>query len=293
MTAKSRHAGYIALVGRTNVGKSTFLNALMERKIAIVSDKPQTTRKRILGIKTTPHGQLIFFDCPGIHKPFFKMNEKMMADVHEALRDADLILYFVDMDGTFEDKFILEMLSKLKKSVLLVINKIDRHGKNRILEKIEFYRTLFPWKEIVPISARHGDNLDLLEELLYRHLPEADNYFDEDKVTDQSETYYLAELIREKTLEMVHDELPFTSNVKVEEITDRGELVFVRAEIWVENHSQKKIIIGRRGSLLKQIGCNARQALEEYFAKKVFLELFVKIVPGWRNSPLIIKDIFN
>lgn len=287
---KARHSGYVALLGRTNVGKSTFLNALLEAKVAIVSDKPQTTRKKILGIKTTDRGQVIFFDCPGIHKPHYKLNELMMKEVNEALHDADLILYFIDIGDAKQDEFIFSQLQRAGKPVFLVINKIDKLNKARILEKIQSYRDMFPWKEIVPISALKGDNLELIEDLIFSYLPEGENFYPAEETTLQTEHFFLGELIREKVLGLVEDELPFTTTLKVEEVKDRGEVVYVRAEIFVETRAQKKIIVGKQGNLIKQIGTQARASLEEYFAKKVFLELFVKIVPGWRNSPLIIRE---
>jgi len=298
--SEPRRSGYVALVGRTNVGKSTFLNALLEAKVAIVSDKPQTTRRKILGIKTTERGQAVFFDCPGIHKPHFKLNELMMKEVRDALDDADLILYFIDVGDTHPDEFIYSLLREAAsarggatgKSVFLVINKIDKLKKERVLEKIQETKDAFPWKEIVPISALRGDNLDLAEELIFRYLPPGEDFFPAEETTQQSQSYYIGELIREKVLNFVEDELPFTTTLKVEEIKDRGEVVYVRADIYVETLAQKKIVIGKQGGLIKRIGTEARGALEEYFSKKVFLDLFVKIVAGWRNSPQVIREIF-
>ena len=290
---KNRHSGYVALLGRTNVGKSTFLNALMQAKVAIVSNKPQTTRKRILGIKTSDRGQIIFFDCPGIHKPHFKLNELMMKDVNDALHDADLILYFIDMAYPKEDDFVISLLGKAGKKVFLVINKIDKLNKGKVLEIIQHDKDLFPWQEIVPISAIRGDNLKLIEELIFDYLPEGENFYPADETTVQSEKFFIGELIREKMLNWVEDELPFTTSIKIEEIKDRGEVVYVRAEIYVESRAQKKIVIGKNGNMIKQIGLQARLSLEEYFGKKVFLDLFVKIVPGWRNSNQVIQDILQ
>ena len=290
---KTRHSGYVALLGRTNVGKSTFLNALMQTKVAIVSDKPQTTRKKILGIKTTDRGQIIFFDCPGIHKPHFKLNELMMKEVNDALHDADLILYFIDIGDAKQDEFIFSQLQQAGKPVFLVINKIDKLNKAKILEKIQNYKDVFPWKEIVPISALKGDNLELVEDLIFAYLPEGENFYPAEEFTLQSENFFLGELIREKVLNFVEDELPFTTTLKIEEIKDRGEVVYLRAEIFVETRAQKKIIIGKQGNLIKQIGSQARLTLETYFAKKVFLDLYVKIVPGWRNSPQIIREMLE
>jgi GTP-binding protein Era len=290
---EARRSGYVALLGRTNVGKSTFLNALMQAKVAIVSDKPQTTRKKILGIKTTDRGQIIFFDCPGIHRPHFRLNELMMKEVRDALYDADLILYFIDIGDPQQDEFIFSLLQQAGKSAFLVINKIDKLNKARILEKIQGYRDAYPWKEIVPISALKGDNLELIEELIFQHLPAGEDFYPAAETTLQTEIFFVGELIREKVLNWVEDELPFTTTLKVEEIKDRGEVVYVRAEIYVESPGQKKIIIGKKGNLIKQIGSQGREALEEYFGKKVFLDLHVKIVPGWRNSAQVIHEIFD
>jgi GTP-binding protein Era len=322
---RARRSGYVALVGRTNVGKSTFLNSLLDAKVAIVSDKPQTTRRRILGIKTTDRGQAVFFDCPGVHKPHFKLNELMMKEVRNALHDADLILYFIDVGDSRQDEFILSLLREATskrdgavpserdgavpserdgavpserdetaaKDVFLVINKIDRLKRALVLEKIAAHKDAFPWKEIVPISALRGDNLDHIEELIFASLPEGEDLFPAEETTRQSQAYYVGELIREKVLDCVEDELPFTTTLRIEEIKDRGEVVYVRAEVYVETQAQKKIVIGKRGGLIKRIGTEARKALEEYFSKKVFLDLFVKIAAGWRNSPEIIREIFD
>lgn len=283
----------MALLGRTNVGKSTFINALLKTKVAIVSDKPQTTRKRILAIKTGERGQIVFFDCPGIHKPHFKLNELMMKAVNDALADADLILYFIDLAFPKQDDFVISLLEKAGKKVFLVINKIDKLNKGKVLEQIQHEKDLFPWQEIVPISAIRGDNLDLIEELIFDYLPEGENFFPEDEYTQQSENFFIGELIREKMLFWIDDELPFSTTIKVTEIKDRGTVVLVRAEIYVESSSQKKIIIGKSGKMIKQIGQTSRQTLEEYYEKKVFLDLFVKIVPGWRNSNQVIQEILR
>ncbi len=288
-----RHSGYVALIGRTNVGKSTFLNAIMKTKVAIVSDKPQTTRKRILGIKTNERGQMIFFDSPGVHKPHFKLNERMMKEVEDALMESDLILYFIDIDDDREDEFLLSMIRRSGKPVFLIINKIDKYSKARALESIRFFKDIYDWKEIVPVSAKTGDNIDVVENLIYDNLPAGDDFFPAEQWTSQSENYYVAELIRENLLHWIRDELPFITGVKIEEIKDRGETVYIRAEIYVETHSQKKIIIGSKGGMIKQVGLETRRELENYFAKKVYIDLFVKIVPDWRNSSQVIAEILG
>lgn len=292
-STNKKHSGYVALMGRTNVGKSTFLNTIMDTKISIVSDKPQTTRRQILGIKTTQKGQIIFFDSPGIHKPYFKLNEKMMKDVHNSLLDTDIILYFVTIDDRNRDDFTIGIIERLKKATFLIINKIDKYSKARVLNRIDFYKEIFDWDEIVPISALTGENVDHLENLIFQYLPENDYFYPPDSFTQQSERFYVAELIREKLLNFTRNELPFTTTVKVQEISEREKIFYVRAEIFVESHSQKKIVVGKKGTLVKQIGEQARADLEDYFDKKVFLDLFVKVVPNWRNSSQVLKDIFD
>jgi len=286
-------SGYVALIGRTNVGKSTFLNSILNFKVSIVSNKPQTTRKQILGIKTTKKGQIIFFDSPGIHKPHFKLNERMMKDVYNSLQDADIILYLIEINDKREDEFVLSMLNDIKKPVFLLINKIDKFSKGKALERIDYFKDKYKWSEIIPISALRGDNLELVEELIYKYLPEGPLFYDEEEFTLQSEKFYISEMIREKLLLLTREELPFTTTVKVEEIKDKGKLFYIRADIFVETKSQKKIIVGHQGKLIKEIGKKSREELEEYFDKKVFLELYVKVVPNWRNSANILKDIFN
>ncbi len=288
---KKKHSGYVALIGRTNVGKSTFLNCIMQTKVAIVSDKPQTTRKQILGIKTTKQGQIIFFDSPGIHKPYFKLNEKMMKDVHASLLDADLVLYFIEIDDQQEDEFAISMFEHAGKPVFLVINKIDKYSKAKVLAKIDRFKDAFAWSEIVPLSALKGINVDLIEDLIYKYLPENDYFYPDEEYTLQTEKFYISELIREKLLINSKAELPFTTTVKLEEITDKKDIVYIRAEIYVESLSQKRILVGKKGNFVKHIGELARKELEEYFDKKVYLDLFIRIVPNWRNSPHILSQM--
>lgn len=290
---KNKNSGYVALIGRTNAGKSTFLNSILETKVSIVSDKPQTTRRQILGIHTTSKGQIVFFDSPGIHKPEYRLNQKMMKDVHNSLMDADLILYFIDISARVDDSFIISLLEK-RDNVFLVINKIDKLAKEKALVKMNKMKDMYPWKEIVPISALKATNLDLLEDLIYRYLPESDiQFYDENESTVQSEQFYISELIREKLLNQTRDELPFTTIVKTDEIKDRGEVIYIRSTIFVDRHSQRKIIIGKKGTMIKKIGESARAEIEDYFEKKVFLDLFVKVAPNWRNSQFILQDIFD
>jgi len=286
-----KHSGYVALIGRTNVGKSTFLNAILETKVSIVSNKPQTTRKQIRGIKTTENGQIIFFDSPGIHKPYFKLNERMMKDVHASLVDADLVLYFMEMDDQREDDFAISMFENAGKPIFLLINKIDKYNKAKALEKINRFKDAYQWSEIVPLSALRGVNVDLIEELIYKYLPENENFYPEEEWTLQTERFYVSEIIREKVLVSAEAELPFTTTVKVEEITDKEKVMFIRAEIYVETRSQKKILVGKHGNFVKHVGETARKDLEDYFEKQVYLDLFIKVVPNWRNSPHILSQL--
>lgn len=291
MKKEKKHSGYVALIGRTNVGKSTFLNYLMEMKVSIVSNKPQTTRKQILGIKTTKKGQIIFFDSPGIHKPYFKLNEKMMKDVHNSLLDADIILYFIEIDDKKEDEFAISLFHDLNKNVFLIINKIDRCNKAVVLERINHFKDVYQWSEIVPVSALKGNNMDLIEDLIYKYLPENDHLYPDEEYTLQTEKFYVAEIVREKILHTTRAELPFTTTVKVEEINKKKNINYVRAEIYVETRSQKKILIGKKGNFIKNIGELARKDLEDYFDKKVYLDLFIKVVPDWRNSVQVLNEI--
>jgi len=283
----------VALIGRTNAGKSTFLNSIMDTKISIVSDKPQTTRRQILGIHTTARGQIVFFDSPGVHKPEYRLNQKMMKDVYNSLTDADLILYFVDINDRDEDNFIISLLDG-KENVFLIINKIDKFAKEKALTKIDSMKNIYPWKEIVPISALKKLNIDVLENLIYDNLPKSDiQFYDDEEYTLQSEKFYISELIREKLLIQTRDELPFTTFVKADEIEKRSNIIYIRSTIYVDKPSQKKIIVGKKGQMIKKIGEDSRKEIEEYFEMKVFLDLYVKIVPNWRNSPFILQDMFE
>jgi len=284
----------VALVGRTNAGKSTFLNTLMESKISIVSEKPQTTRRRILGIRTTPMGQAIFFDSPGIHVPRSRLNERMMKDVHAALADTDLILHFMDLSQCREDPFVFDMLRATRKPLILVLSKADLVGRLSILPLISKLKDQCPWEEIVPISSVRNENIELLEGLIFKHLPPGIPIFPEEEVTSQTERFYLGELIREQILNLTRDELPFTTSVRVEEMADHGATRYIRAQIYVEHQNQRRILIGRQGQLLKTIGTGARQEMEAYYGgRKVFLELFIKVVPDWRNSEFLLGDVLD
>ena len=289
--------GYIALVGRPNTGKSTLINALLGQKVAIVSDKPQTTRISILGIKTTDQGQMIFVDNPGIHKPLHTLNKRMMNFVYSALETSDVVCLLIDATEKFGhgDEFVLETLRKVKTPVFLLINKVDAVRKDRVLPIIDHYKDLFPFREIVPISALTGINLDVLERLITAALPEAPKLYSDEEITDQSERFLFAEIIREKVLKYVSEELPFVTAVYIESIEKKDQqdwkkpgetrpLTYIRASIFVEKDNHRKIIIGRHGSLIKQIGIEARQEIVEYIGHKVYLDLQVRVRENWRDS---------
>ncbi|HEK86665.1 MAG: GTPase Era [Candidatus Saccharicenans sp.] len=307
------HTGFVALVGRPNVGKSTLLNSLLGQKIAIVSSKPQTTRVSIQGIKTTDRGQIIFIDNPGIHKPLHLMNRRMMNYVHSSLETADLILLLIDASLKYGhgDEYVLGMLKNISTPVFLLINKIDLVRKDLVLPLIELYRNLYPFKEIIPISALKGDNLDVLEDLIYGYLPQAPRLYSEEEITDQSEKFWLSEIIREKVLEQVEEELPYTTAVVIQsiekierktakegsqekgqpKIPDKKLLYHIKADILVEKENHKGIIIGRRGSMIKTIGSKARKEMEQTLNSQVFLELSVKIKEKWRDSEEILDQL--
>ncbi|MCX6568108.1 MAG: GTPase Era [Candidatus Aminicenantes bacterium] len=289
--------GYVALVGRPNTGKSTLLNALLGQKLAIVSDKPQTTRISILGIKTTDKGQTVFIDNPGIHKPLHSLNKRMMNFVYSSLETSDVVCLLIDATEKFGhgDEFVLETLRKVKTPVFLLINKVDIVRKDKVLPIIAHYNDLFPFREIIPISALKGINLDLLEGLLTAALPEAEKLYSDEEISDQSERFLFAEIVREKILKYVTEELPFVTAVYIETIEKKeqadwkkpGEtrpVTLIRALIFVEKDNHRKIVIGRHGSLIKQVGIEARREIEEYVGHKVYLELQIKVRERWRDS---------
>ena len=287
-------SGFIAVIGRPNVVKSTLINQLIGQKIAIMSDKPQTTRSRILGVLTQPDAQLVLLDTPGVHKPFSKLGEYMSRSVTNTLREVDAILFVVDATerpGPGE-RYIMERLAQTKKPVVLVLNKIDLLEREALLPLIDVYRKAYDFAGVVPISAKEKENLDALLEETKKYLPEGPEYYPEDMVTDQPERLIAAELIREKALSLTRDEVPHAIAVDVDEMTTRpkGD-VYVRATIYVERESQKGIVIGNRGAMLKEIGQLARRDIETMLGGKVYLDLWVKVRKDWRNRDAILKSL--
>ena len=341
-------AGYVALIGRPNAGKSTLLNKILGQKIAITSDKPQTTRLSILGIHTTPRGQIVFIDNPGLHKPLHKLNKRMMNFVSASIETADIVCLIIDATQKFGhgDEFALEFLKTVRKPVFLLLNKSDVVRKENLLLLIDRYRGLREFKEFIPLSALRGTNVDVLEKLLFDNLPPAENLYGDDDVSDQSERFLFAEIIREKILARVEAELPWATAVYIDRIDRdrrlsnreaaedfddkgpdeeaesgteegagkgreiavpgvtagpnmqrRGEkpkmsreerrarpLVYIKASIFVERPNQRKIIVGRQGKIVKEIGIEARREIEDILEAKVFLDLQVKVRPQWRDA---------
>ena len=284
--------GYVALIGRPNVGKSTLLNKILGQKVAIISDKPQTTRTSIIGIKTTDKGQIIFVDNPGIHRPLHRLNKRMMNFVYSALETSDLMCLLIDATLRFGhgDQFVIDTLKKVSTPIFLLINKVDIIKKEKILLLIDKYKDLLEFKEIIPISALKGTNVDVLEDNIYNHLPEAEKLYGDDEISDQSLQFLLSEIIREKLLSRVRQELPFVTAVLIDRIEERGEAKkYIEARIFVEKDTHRRIIIGKQGSLIKTIGTEARKEMEDILEAKVYLDLHVKVKENWRDSP----DVLN
>lgn len=289
------YAGFAAMVGRPNVGKSTLTNSLIGEKIAIMSDRPQTTRNKIMCIMNTDNAQIMFLDTPGIHKPHHKLGEYMVRTAEGTLKEVDVILFVVDATekrGAGED-YILELLRKVKTPVILVVNKIDKlPDKQKLFKIMDDYSRLYKFAAVVPVSALNDSEFPGLVQEITKHLPEGPAYFPEDMITDQPERVIAGEMIREKVLRLTRDEIPHSIAVEVDEFKERSdENVYIRATIYVERESQKGIVIGAKGSLLKKIGQQARADIENLLYCKVFLDLWVKVKPDWRNKDKVLKQL--
>jgi GTP-binding protein Era len=288
-------SGFVSIIGRPNVGKSTLLNFLLGEKIAIISPKPQTTRNRILGIKNLDDGQIIFLDTPGIHRSPSKLNQSMVRIALATLREVDVICFLIEADLPHheENNLILENLEKVRQPVLLVINKIDLIPKGNLLPIMEHYSRLRPFEQIIPLSALFGDGVDVLVGELLKILPEGPKLFPEDMVTDLPERFLVGELIREKVFQLTREEIPYAAAVTVEDFKEREEknLMVIRATIQVERESQKGILIGEKGRMLKEIGRLAREEIEPLLGARVFLELWVKVEKNWRDDPVALRRL--
>ena len=293
MPSPAAKSGFVALVGRPNSGKSTLLNALVGAKVSIVTSVPQTTRNRILGIVHRPDGQVIFMDTPGIHKPLSRLNEQMMNFVRQALEERDLAVLIVDAAARFGkgDEFALQLLKQYGPKTILALNKIDIIKKPQLLPLMDRYAKLHDFEEIFPISALRGEGLaDLMEAVLAR-LPEGPQYFPPDVYTDQPERFLAAEIVREKVIAHTQQELPYATAVLIEQFEESETLTRIHATILVERESQRPIILGSGGQRIKQIGTEARVELEKLLPPKVFLELFVKVEPHWRDNRGIVGEL--
>ena len=290
----STHSGYVALIGRPNAGKSTLLNRLVGQKIAAVSDKPQTTRFRIQGVITKPEGQIVFVDTPGVHQPGYELNRRMMASVQEALLGVDLVCLIRDASVSTGngDRFVLDLVKRSEKPALLLLNKIDKlEDKSALLPLIDWYRNEHQWREIIPVSALKDEMTDVLIDSALRHLPEGEPIFSEDELTDQSLRVLVAEIVREKVLHSTGDEIPYVTAVVTERFEEvREDFARIYCVIVVERGSQKKIIIGKGASRLKDIGIRARKEIEELLGHRVHLELFVKVEEDWRNKENLLDE---
>ena len=287
--------GYASLIGRPNAGKSTLLNRIIGEKIAIVSDKPQTTRNRILAVKTYVNGQIAFVDTPGIHRPLHRLNVRMVDAAVDTLREVDVVVLVFDASTKpgHGDEYVSNLLKDLKTPAVLVLNKIDLISKSRLLPLMEQVRRWHDFAAIVPVSATTGDGVEHLEGILLEQMPEGEPGFPADYLTDQPERALVAETVREKVLQHTHAELPFSTAVVVDEFdeAERDRLLRLYCTIFVETESQKPIVIGRGGEMIKRIGTEARHDLEKFFATRVFLDLRVKVNPDWRDNDRVLDDI--
>lgn len=295
MTSETFRSGYVGLIGRPNAGKSTLLNHLVGEKIAAVSNKPQTTRHKIQGIVTQENGQIVFVDTPGVHKPGYLLNRRMMAAVHDAILSVDVVVLLRDASVSTGngDKFVLELIKESGKTAILVLNKIDKvKDKKNLLPLIEYYASECDFAEIVPISALKGEAIDNLLKQIVKHLPENEAIFGEDEMTDQSMRTLVSEMVREKILQTTGEEIPYVTAVVTEKYDETDPMTTrIHCAIYVERSSQKGIIIGKGGIKLKKIGTEARVDIENLLNKKVFLQLFVKVVEDWRNRPQDLDDL--
>lgn len=294
-------SGFVSFIGRPNVGKSTLLNSILNKKVVITSNKPQTTRNLIQGIYNEDDTQIVFVDTPGIHKAHNKLGRALNKQAYFTINDVDIIIMVVDITEKVGsgDKFVIDILKNIEnKPVFLVINKIDKLPREEILSKIEEYMSLYNFTEVIPVSARKKDNIDRLIKVIKKYLPDNIKYFDSDTVTNSSPEFIISELIREKVLELTDEEVPHSVTCIVDELYEEEKIINIGASIIVDRENLKKIIIGKNGNMIKEIGIRARKDIEEYFGKQVYLDLFVKVIPKWRDKEKFLnmigyKDFLN
>jgi len=290
----SGKSGFVSLLGRPNAGKSTLLNRIVGHKLAIVSDKPQTTRTRIVGVKNYSDGQIVFVDTPGVHKPTHRMNVRMVDIALESMREVDVLCLVVDVSVKAGpgDRYLLNLLKDVKTPAILALNKVDLIAKPKLLPMIDKYQREHPFVEIVPVSATDGTNVDALEKLFLQYLPEGEPLYPADYVTDQPERFFIGEIVREQVLRLTHDELPFSTAVIVDRIEAAADgITNIYCTILVDRESQKPIVVGRAGSMIKEIGTAARRELERYLNARVFLDLHVKVKSEWRDDERLLDEM--
>jgi len=291
---KTAHrAGFVAIVGRPNAGKSTLVNKLVGQKIAIVTSKPQTTRNRIQGIVSRKEGQIVFIDTPGIHEAKSFLNRQMLREINAAVEGIDVLLLMADASTLqpYADPLLIDRAKRFDGKVILALNKVDKLPKAKILPMMESFRKAFPFTAMIPISALKGDGIEEMSREILKHLPEAEAYFPEDQVTDQPERFLAAEIIREKAIALTYHEVPHALAVFVDKWEEKAKLLRIEVTMYVERGSQKKILIGHKGEMLKKIGMQARKELEKLFGTKIYLGLFVKVVPDWRENPQHVREL--
>ncbi len=294
MEKQQYKSGFVSIIGRPNVGKSTLMNHIIGQKIAIMSDKPQTTRNKIHGVYTADQGQIVFLDTPGIHKPNSKLGDFMMKVAHSTLNEVDCILFLIDVTEGMGggDRYIMQQLKDIKTPIFLVMNKIDQVHPEELLPIISAYKEQVNFAEIIPVSALLGNNVNTLLEQIMKIMPEGPQYYPDDQVTDHPEQFVCAELVREKILHKTREEIPHSIAVYIEDMkVESNGVVHIGAVILVERDSQKGIIIGKKGALLKEIGKEAREDMEKLLGSRIFLELWVKVKKDWRNQERVLKEL--
>lgn len=283
-------SGFVSIIGKPNVGKSTLLNAIIGEKLSIITPKVQTTRHRIMGILNNPDYQIVFSDTPGIIQPHYKLQGSMMKFVNESLQDADLVLFVCDFDKGSEEPEIIERLKLIKTPMICLINKIDESSQEAVAEKINFWRQQANFKEVIPISASNKFNIDILLNNIKEYLQEGAPYFEMDQMTDKSERFIASEIIREKIMLRYKEEIPYSVEVEIESFKDEEKIIRISAIIYVLRDSQKQILIGRGGIAIKNVGIAARRDMEKFFGKQIFLQTFVKVKEGWRDNDNMLRQ---
>jgi len=286
-------AGFVAIIGRPNAGKSTLLNRYVGQKVAIVTSKPQTTRNRIQGIVTRPEGQIVFIDTPGLHEAHTVLNRQMMREVAAALEGIDVLLMMVDASATqpHADQLLLDKGKRFEGKGILALNKTDRVPKPKLLPLLEAFSKAFPFAALVPISALKGNGCEELLAEILKQLPEGVPFFPEDQVTDQPERFLASEIVREKAIQLTYHEVPHALRVMIDKFEETPKILRIEATLNVERDSQKKILIGKKGEMLKKVGTEARKELETLLGTKIYLGLFVKVAPGWRDNPQQVREL--